>query len=119
MVKSKCQTNRERYSLIGEESAKQEATACPNCRKATPTLNMLSGEEWEQLKQKAVARSRVRFLKGKEAVEKQVRSMRDIAFQLKIAANFTGTDCNEVISSPSFSVHTEDVNSNDVTKSFA
>jgi hypothetical protein len=54
------------------EATKEEATQCPNCRKSLPDLKMLSKEEWENLKQKSVERSRTRFLKGKEAIDKQV-----------------------------------------------
>jgi hypothetical protein len=38
---------------------------------------MLSKEEWENLKQKSVERSRIRFLKGKEAIDKQVALSQD------------------------------------------
>ena len=50
MAKARYQSNKEKYTLIGIEAAKKEATQCPHCRKLLPTLNMLSLKEWDSLK---------------------------------------------------------------------
>lgn len=59
-------------------------------------------------------------MKAKEALYKQLSSLSDTAMDWKLTSNCISEGYQEVvISSPSISIHTDDINSNDVAKSYA
>ena len=59
-------------------------------------------------------------MKAKEALDKQLSSLSDIATDWKLTSNCISEGYQEiVISSPSMSIHTDDINSDDVVKSYA